>query len=143
MLTKPSPLLLIALGMLIAPAALPAGPVRAEPNDQKDKKPPFPPPDTTWPTEVGVHHLSYEHAHGDKKRMLTYGLYVPRQYDAAVNNAKKLPMIVFLCGKGSRGLTEDKLHREGPLMGMRRSKGFAKSVDYFILLTSESGHPTQ
>lgn len=103
---------------------------------EKDDKgePAFPPADTTRPMSPGVHHLSYEHKLGEKRRMLTYGLYLPPKIEAAAKrDDQQLPLVVFLCGLGSRGQTEAKLYREGPLNAMRRSDKFKRSMDYLVL----------
>lgn len=104
-----------------------------KPKGQEKQEDKFPPPDTTWPTRPGVHHLSYEHEQGDRKRMLTYGLFLPPEIETAAMERRKLPVVVFLCGLGSRGQTRDKLFREGPLNGMRRSEDFKKAMDYIVV----------
>ena len=94
-----------------------------------------PVPDDPPPMAEGFHYLLSNHqAEVDGQTYtMRYGLYLPPEIEQAKAGGEKLPMVVFLCGAGSRGMTESKLYREGPLSAMKRSEDFRKSVHYIVL----------
>lgn len=91
--------------------------------------------DDTKPMAAGkTHHLKFDFKYDGKTEMMTYGLYLPPQAEQVFAEGGKLPLVVFMVGAGSRGQTEERLHREGPLGGIKRSEQFAKTVDYAVLV---------
>jgi dienelactone hydrolase len=90
--------------------------------------------DDQRPTTEGLHHLKFDFEYqGDKQRM-TYGLYLPRQIEGAVEEGRKLPLFVFLPGAGSRGNSLELVYREGPLLAMKRSEAFAATINYAVMV---------
>jgi len=90
--------------------------------------------DDTKPMTPGTHHLKFPFDYDGRLEIMTYGLYLPPNAEQVFAEGGKLPMVVFMVGAGSRGKTADKLHREGPLGGIKRSESFAKTVDYAVLV---------
>jgi len=90
--------------------------------------------DDTRPSGPGLHHLSFDFEYGGQAKPMTYGLYLPRQVEGARREGRKLPLVVFLPGYGSRGNTIEKVLREGPLLAMKRSETFAATVNYAVLV---------
>jgi len=100
-----------------------------------DEKEPDPVPHDPPPTEPGLHFLLSDHeAETDGKvNRMAYGLYLPDNIKQAKADGEKVPMVVYLCGAGSRGLLWSKLIREGPINRIRRDKNLAKATDFIVL----------
>lgn len=96
--------------------------------------------DDTKPMTPGTHHLKFPFKYDGKIEIMTYGLYLPPNAEKVFAEGGKLPLVVFMVGAGSRGKTADKLDREGPLSGIKRSADFAKTVDYAILMPQVPRH---
>lgn len=90
-------------------------------------------PDGTWPQSPGLHHLKYDTQVAGKQRTMSYGLYLPPEIEAAAEADRKLPMLVFLCGAGSRGHSTQAFYKNGPLAEMRRVPALKKSIDFVVL----------
>ena len=89
--------------------------------------------DESRPMTPGIHLLTFDFEYGQKTASMPYGLYLPKQVADLKLTQKKLPLIVFLYGKGSIGQTYDKLFRNGPMAEIKRRKGFEDSVNFAIL----------
>lgn len=103
--------------------------------DSEPRPPQGPPwPDEMTPMEPGIHHLRYEWEYEGQTRRMTYALYLPETVKQAADGGRKLPLVLFLVGRGSRGHALAMALREGPLFAMRRSKAFAATMDYAVLV---------
>jgi len=87
------------------------------------------------PLEPGLHQLEFEFEHDGETEPRRYGVYLPPEVKSALSaDGRKLPLVVFLYGTGSRGLDERGLQAEGPLAAARGHASFRKSIDYAILV---------
>ena len=108
------------------------GAARADDKPQPPKEPP-PLADDTVPMDPGLHHVYFDYEHNDATHKMTYGVYLPDNIQQVKDDGGKLPLVIFLCGRGSRGQTRDKLLREGPIGALTRNRRFAQTVDYIVV----------
>lgn len=89
--------------------------------------------DQTRPMTAGMHLLTFDFSYGQSTASMPYGLYLSKPVVAAMAEGRKVPLVVFLCGKGSIGQTWDKLWREGPTAAAQKDEKFEETMNYAVL----------
>lgn len=90
-------------------------------------------PDGDRPTQPGIHHLAFDWSNEGETERMTYGLFIPENYEKATRDGGKLPLIVYLCGAGMRGHEMSDFNNNGPFAEMRRNKHLAPEMDGLIV----------
>ncbi len=89
--------------------------------------------DAEAPQTPGLHHLAYQTQVESQPREMTYGLYLPHDYDKQVEAGRKLPLVVYLCGAGARGHERRRLFYNGPLAEMRKVPHLEPHIRFMVL----------
>ena len=89
--------------------------------------------DDPTPTAPGIHHLAYDTQVDGRPERMTYGLFIPDGYAERVAAGEKVPMMVYLCGKGARGHEAYRLYYNGPLAEMKRVPALRPSIDFVVV----------